>query len=137
MSIRGPDFHGPSVAPDRRELATVAGTNPRPSCGFARRPLQESANPCASVFDILAHSAGGFPDLRPRPYTERRQVLLDVLAGLGPTIVAVWSTTDLAEALLWYESLEGTGVEGIVAKPLRSAYRAGRVWCVDCTISAK
>ncbi|MEU1107283.1 hypothetical protein ABZ408_41120 [Streptomyces tibetensis] len=31
-------------------------------------------------------------------------------------------------ALLWFETLEGTGVEGIVAKPLRSAYKAGRVW---------
>lgn len=26
------------------------------------------------------------------------------------------------------EALEGTGVEGIVAKPLRSAYKAGRIW---------
>lgn len=58
---------------------------------------------------------------------ERRQVLLDVLAGVGPPIVPVWSTTDLDEALLWFETLEGTGVEGIVAKPLRSAYKAGRV----------
>ena len=59
---------------------------------------------------------------------ERRQVLLDVLTDVGPPIVPVWSTTDRDEALLWYETLEGTGVEGIVAKPLRSAYKAGRVW---------
>lgn len=64
----------------------------------------------------------------PRPYVERRQVLLDVLADAGPSIVPVWSTTDLDEALLWYAALEGTGVEGIVAKPLRGAYKAGRVW---------
>ncbi|MFF4787801.1 RNA ligase family protein [Streptomyces griseorubiginosus] len=80
------------------------------------------------AFDILAHPAAGFPDLRPRPYAERRQILLDVLADVGPPIVPVWSTTDLDEALLWFETLEGTGVEGIVAKPLRSAYKAGRVW---------
>jgi hypothetical protein len=77
------------------------------------------------AFDILAHPAAGFPDLRPRPYVERRQVLLDVLADVGPPIVPVWSTTDLEEALLWFKTLEGTGVEGIVAKPLRSAYKAG------------
>lgn len=59
---------------------------------------------------------------------ERRQVLLEVLADVGPPIVPVWSTTDLSEALLWYTALEGTGVEGIVAKPLRSAYVAGRIW---------
>lgn len=80
------------------------------------------------AFDVLAHPAAGLPDLRPRPYVERRQVLLDVLADVGPPIVPVWSTTDLDEALLWYEALEGTGVEGIVAKPLRSAYKSGRVW---------
>ncbi|MFI1169335.1 DNA ligase [Streptomyces sp. NPDC020801] len=80
------------------------------------------------AFDVLAHPAAGFPDLRPRPYVERRQVLLDVLADAGPSIVPVWSTTDLDEALLWYAALEGTGVEGIVAKPLRGAYKAGRVW---------
>ncbi|MDQ0935271.1 ATP-dependent DNA ligase [Streptomyces turgidiscabies] len=79
------------------------------------------------AFDALAHPAAGSPDLRPRPYTERRQVLLDVLADIGSPIVPVWSTTNLDEALLWYETLEGTGVEGIVAKPLRSAYKAGRV----------
>ncbi|MFF2167229.1 hypothetical protein ACFVWP_42135 [Streptomyces sp. NPDC058175] len=74
------------------------------------------------AFDVLAHPAAGFPDLRPRPYVERRQVLLDVLANTGPPIEPVWSTTDLDKALLWYEALEGTGVEGIVAKPLRGAY---------------
>jgi ATP-dependent DNA ligase len=80
------------------------------------------------AFDVLAHPAAGLPDLRPRPYTERRQVLLDVLADVGPPIEPVWSTTDRDKALLWYAAFEGTGVEGIVAKPLRSAYKAGRVW---------
>lgn len=51
-----------------------------------------------------------------------------MLADVGPPIVPVWSTTDLDEALLWNETLEGTGVEGIVAKPLESAYKASRVW---------
>ncbi|NEB03734.1 hypothetical protein [Streptomyces sp. SID13726] len=40
----------------------------------------------------------------------------------------MWSTTDRDEALLWYAALEGTDMEGIVAKPLRSSYKAGRVW---------
>ncbi|MER6530228.1 hypothetical protein [Streptomyces sp. NPDC001508] len=51
----------------------------------------------------------------------------DVLAGVGAPIVPVWSTTDLDEALLWYTALKGTGVEGIVAKPLLSASKAGRI----------
>ncbi|MEU0217854.1 hypothetical protein ABZ281_23300 [Streptomyces sp. NPDC006265] len=40
---------------------------------------------------------------------ERRQVLLDVLTDIGPSIVRVWSTTDLDGALLWFETFEGTG----------------------------
>ncbi|MFE4059358.1 hypothetical protein ACFXP3_24195 [Streptomyces sp. NPDC059096] len=78
------------------------------------------------AFDILAHTEVG--DLGPRPYTERRQVLLGVLAGIGPPIEPVWPTTDRNEALLWYEALEGTEVEGLVAKPLRSVYKADRIW---------
>ena len=77
------------------------------------------------AFDALAVAG---TDLRPRPYTERRQALVDVLAGIGPPIEPVWSTTDRDEALLWYTALEGTGVEGIVAKPIQSAYKAGRIW---------
>lgn len=77
------------------------------------------------AFDALAVAGA---DLRPLPYAERRQALVDVLIGIGPPIEPVWSTTDRDEALLWYETLEGTGVEGIVAKPLRSVYKAGRIW---------
>lgn len=110
------------------------------SCPRRARELADQHPATYVAFDILAHPAAGFPDLRPRPYVERRQVLLDVLADVGPPIVPVWSTTDLDEALLWYETLEGTGVEGIVAKPLLSAYKAGRVWskvrngrnCIEC-----
>ncbi|MFF7954067.1 ATP-dependent DNA ligase [Streptomyces griseorubiginosus] len=81
------------------------------------------------AFDVLTLPAAGFPDLRTRPYSERRQVLLEVLAGIGPPIEPVWSTTDWSEALVWFEALEGTGVEGIIAKPLGSVYASGkRVW---------
>ncbi|MDQ0937623.1 hypothetical protein [Streptomyces turgidiscabies] len=49
-----------------------------------------------------------------------------MLADVGPPIEPVWSTADRDEALLWYAALEGRGVEGIVAKQLRSADKAGR-----------
>ncbi|MFE6365946.1 hypothetical protein ACFVP3_39045 [Streptomyces sp. NPDC057806] len=45
------------------------------------------------AFDVLAHPAAGLPDLLPRPYGQRRQVLLDVLVDAGPSIVPVWPTS--------------------------------------------
>ncbi|MFJ5842909.1 hypothetical protein ACIQGO_40395 [Streptomyces shenzhenensis] len=80
------------------------------------------------AFDILAHPAAGFCGLRPRPYMERRRVLVDVLVDVGAPIGPVRSATDLNEALLWYTALKETGVEEIVAKPLMSACKAGRIW---------
>ncbi|WP_172639381.1 hypothetical protein [Streptomyces tailanensis] len=48
------------------------------------------------------------PDLRPRPYAERRQVLLDVLADASPSIVPVWSTTDLDVTDMDLDHVPGT-----------------------------
>lgn len=130
----------PGVVLDGEAVVYVAGADGTAHISFAaaqsralsspRRARELAARHPATyvAFDALAHPAAGFPDLRPRPYSERRQVLLDVLANIGPPIEPVWSTTDRTEALLWYKALEGTGVEGIVAKPLKSAYAATRIW---------
>ncbi|MEV5007280.1 DNA ligase [Streptomyces sp. NPDC055692] len=77
------------------------------------------------VWDVLALPGR---DMRGRPYTERRAAMLDVLAGLpSPSrIQAVSATDDREVAQAWYESLQGTGVEGVVAKLATSTYRAGR-----------
>ncbi|MER5227925.1 DNA ligase [Streptomyces flaveus] len=136
----------PGVILDGEAVVYVAADDGTAHISFAAaqsraRELADQHPATYVAFDVLAYPAAGHPDLRPRPYTERRQVLLDVLADVGPPIVPVWSTTDLDEALLWCETLEGTGIEGIVAKPLRSAYKAGRVWAkvrhtdtVDATV---
>ncbi|WP_432197100.1 RNA ligase family protein [Streptomyces sp. bgisy027] len=130
----------PGVILDGEAVVYIADADGTAHISFAAAQSRALSNPRRAreladqhpatyvAFDVLAHRAAGFPDLRPHPYTERRQVLLDVLADVGPPIEPVWSTTDRDEALLWYAALEGTGVEGVVAKPLRSAYKAGRVW---------
>ncbi|MFI5800729.1 hypothetical protein [Streptomyces sp. NPDC051677] len=106
------------AADDGTMHISFAATQSRPR---SARELADQYPATYVAFDILTHPAAGFPDLRPRPYVERRQVLLDVLAGVGPPLETVWSTTDRDEALLWYATLEGTGGEGLVAKPLRPA----------------
>lgn len=79
-----------------------------------------------AAWDILAHPDHG--DVRARPYSERRQLLLDVLADVPPPIQPVPATDDPEVALVWYETLHEQGVEGIVAKRAGSPYRAGRIW---------
>ncbi|WP_437033413.1 ATP-dependent DNA ligase [Streptomyces sp. enrichment culture] len=66
--------------------------------------------------------------MRSRPYEERRALMLYVVAGLpeGSPIQAVSATEDVEVARVWYETLAGSGVEGVVAKSGRSPYRAGR-----------
>jgi hypothetical protein len=56
---------------------------------------------------------------------KRRQVLLEVFADAGPPIEPVWSATDLGEALLWCEALQGTGTEASRTQA-RCEPRAGR-----------
>ncbi|MFJ3182540.1 DNA ligase [Streptomyces sp. NPDC086796] len=79
-----------------------------------------------AAWDILSHAE--FGDVRMRPYRERRALLLDVLAGVGPPLQAVPATDDREVAVLWYESLRAQGLEGLVAKRASSTYRSGRIW---------
>ncbi|MEU4032422.1 ATP-dependent DNA ligase [Streptomyces anulatus] len=83
-----------------------------------------------AAFDVLAHPDHGGDTLAARPYTERRTVLVDVLADVGPPLQPVLATSDRDTALQWYATLQPQGVEGIVAKPGRSAYPFGSrsVW---------
>ncbi|MFF4733545.1 DNA ligase [Streptomyces mirabilis] len=77
------------------------------------------------AFDALQLPSG---NVRPRPYSERRAALLNLLAGLpaNTPIQAVSATTDCDTALTWYTTLHSQGVEGIVAKRTTSPYRVGR-----------
>lgn len=89
------------------------------------RELSEVHPALFIVWDVLALPTG---DVRARPYEERRAAMLDVLAGLpGPSrIQAVSATDDPEVAQAWFDLLQDTGVEGVVAKLGTSPYRPGR-----------
>ncbi|WP_063818354.1 DNA ligase [Streptomyces mirabilis] len=93
----------------------------------ALRPAHDIA------FDALQLPSG---DTGPRPYTERRAALLNLMAELpaNTPIQAVSATTDRDTALTWYTTLHDQGVEGIVAKRTTSPYRASRAgaWLKIC-----
>jgi ATP-dependent DNA ligase len=77
------------------------------------------------VFDILATDRHG--DVRTWPWTERRQLMLDIVGPLGPPIQPVPATDDPEVARAWCDGLRAQGVEGLVAKPAGSAYRGARI----------
>lgn len=71
------------------------------------------------AFDLLAL---GDDDLTDRPFSERRAVLIDAVAGSGPTIHVTPATTDSDLAQRWFSEFEGAGLDGVIAKPLDGLY---------------
>ncbi|MGW0531573.1 ATP-dependent DNA ligase [Streptomyces sp. NPDC003032] len=104
-----------------------AAVQQRAAATRARAALLARTLPASyAAFDLLAEDG---EDCRGLPYEERRARLVRLLAPWGPPLQAVPSTTDRDTALTWYESLPGTGVEGLVIKRLDGAYRGGtRAW---------
>jgi ATP-dependent DNA ligase len=74
------------------------------------------------AFDILALDD---EDLRSRPFHERRQVLEALLADAAPPLLLTPITDDAAVARRWLESLQGAGVDGVVAKHHELRYEEG------------
>ena len=77
------------------------------------------------AFDLLAL---GDDDLMSDPFRDRRSRLEDVLAGIDEDapIHLTRITTDTALAQEWFETFEGAGLDGVVAKPLADGYQPGK-----------
>jgi len=91
----------------------------------ARRSVVE-APACLVVFDTLA--VGG-ADLRALPYAQRRELLADLLTQAAPPLALVPMTTNQAGAQAWLTDHTAAGIEGVVVKHLKHAYRpARRTW---------
>jgi ATP-dependent DNA ligase len=79
------------------------------------------------AFDLLAL---GSKDLRNEPFDVRRKKLLDILEqqaditkpAKGTQIRVTPQTTDRDEAIVWLETLEEIGLDGIIAKRLDGQY---------------
>lgn len=89
------------------------------------RLLSEQLPANFAVWDVLARRG---EDVRSRPYTGRRALMLEVLAGQPPPIQPVPATDDPELALLWYDALQPAGIEGLVCKRADGVYRRGRIW---------
>jgi ATP-dependent DNA ligase len=91
----------------------------------ASRVAKLSATTPASfvAFDLLAL---GDRDLRGAPFSERRMLLEQALAGAAPPVHLTPITRDRALAADWFRRFEGAGLDGVIAKPADGPYEAGK-----------
>ncbi len=77
------------------------------------------------AFDVLAEGDLAVLD---EPFEARCDRLQRMLAGLDPSapVHLTRVTRDAALARSWFESFEGAGLDGVVAKPLSAAYQPGK-----------
>ena len=104
------------------------------------RMLAEQSPAAFIAFDLLAL---GDQDYCVRPFSERRAVLVDALAGSGPMIHVTPATTDVGIAQRWFNEFEGAGLDGVIAKPLdgrylpdkRVMFKIKHVRTADCVVA--
>ncbi|HEX4600713.1 MAG TPA: ATP-dependent DNA ligase, partial [Gemmatimonadales bacterium] len=82
------------------------------------------ATPASFVaFDVLA--AGGHTTMG-APQSERRALLEQLCAKLGPPLYLTPMTRDRGTAARWLEQFEGAGLDGVMAKPAGAPYQPGK-----------
>ncbi|SDY46029.1 ATP-dependent DNA ligase [Micromonospora pattaloongensis] len=75
------------------------------------------------AFDLLAL---GDELLVDQPFTRRRALLTEALAGVRPPMHVTPTTTDLDTARRWFDLFEGAGLDGVIAKPADLPYAPGK-----------
>src|SRR5215207_4202539 len=74
------------------------------------------------AFDLLAL---GEADLTSRPFAERRAALEELLRDVRPPLHLTPATDDAAVAVGWLERFQGSGIDGVMAKPADRPYQPG------------
>ena len=88
----------------------------------SRVKLLSERTPATFVaFDVLA--VGG-DDLMARPFSERREILTGLFEP-RKHVKVTRATDDPELARSWFETFEGAGLDGVVAKPLGDTYQPG------------
>jgi ATP-dependent DNA ligase len=88
----------------------------------SRVKLLAAQTPATFVaFDVLALED---EDLTGSPFAHRRAVLTGLFAS-RPHVRVTRATEDAKLARSWFETFEGAGLDGVVAKPLGDPYRPG------------
>jgi ATP-dependent DNA ligase len=92
------------------------------------------------VFDALAVDSTSLLD---RPFLERRAVLETMAGGFEHPVHLAPMTRDREQAMEWFHSLEGAGLDGLIAKPIddpyvpdkRVQFKLKHVRTIDCVVA--
>ncbi len=71
------------------------------------------------AFDVLALDQHDLTDV---PFRDRRRLLETMAKNFGGPVHLTPTTTDRAQAVDWFERVEGAGLDGLIAKPLDGVY---------------
>jgi ATP-dependent DNA ligase len=83
------------------------------------RLLAETTPAVFVAFDLLAI---GDRSVLEEPLRARRALLTKALTGAGTRVFLTRASEELATARAWFETFEGAGLDGIVAKALQAPY---------------
>ena len=87
----------------------------------SRVNLLAAETPASFVaFDLLAL---GDDDLTSTPFADRRAALVSSLGSAEAPVYVTPATDDVAVARQWFDTFEGAGLDGVVAKPLQGTYQ--------------
>ncbi len=90
----------------------------------SRVNMLAEATPAELVaFDLLAHQG---EDLRPAPFSDRRERLVEVATALGAPWHLTPQTSDEDVAKRWFDEFESAGCDGIIAKISDAPYQSGK-----------
>ena len=92
------------------------------------------------AFDVLAVDD---TSLIETPFVQRRAVLETIAGGFDAPIHLAPMTRDRDQAMTWFHTLEGAGLDGLIAKPLDGAYipdkrvqyKLKHVRTIDCVVA--
>jgi len=87
------------------------------------RKLAEETPASFVAFDLLAD---GDVDLRKTPFGERRERMVALVGESREPAHVTPATVDRGEAQRWFETFEGAGLDGIIAKRLDMPYLPGQ-----------
>ena len=132
---------------DGELIVAIDGTLDFDALGQRIHPAESRVNMLAEktpvsyiAFDLLALDDESYLE---QPFHQRREVLERIAGTFADPIHLAPMTTDRPQAMEWFHTLEGAGLDGLIAKPLDGTYvqdkrvqfKLKHVRTIDCVVA--